>query len=258
MTTLGDRMKAYEQSYETAIIGRLPVVVRIDGKGFSKWTKRVGAVKPFDDGLAKCMARTVEGVMNHVEGALFGYTQSDEATFVIRNDQSLESTPWFGNRIQKMTSIIASAATATFNHFAASTFNSPPLALFDARVFAVPDIQEAINCLVWRQNDATKNSISAACYYKVAEITGKKTARNMMHGLNQNQQQELLFSEANINWNDFPTKFKRGIGVYKKTYNLIIDGNECTRSSLFIDTELPTFTQDRGFLEEILSVERDQ
>jgi len=255
MTTLGDRMKAYERSYDTTVIGRLPVIVRIDGKGFSKWTKSVKADKPFDDELALCMARATEAVVIAVEGCLFGYTQSDEATFVIRNDQSLESTPWFGNRVQKMSSVIASVATAFFNEIAKAKFLNPPIAIFDARAFAVPDITEAINCLVWRQNDATKNSISAACYYEVAKVIGKKTARKEMHGLNQNKQQELLFSKTGINWNDYPTKFKRGIGLYKKTYNVTIDGNECVRSSIYTDNELPIFTQDWDFLEGILSVE---
>ena len=34
MTTLGDRMKGYEKAYDASIIGRVPVVVRVDGKGF--------------------------------------------------------------------------------------------------------------------------------------------------------------------------------------------------------------------------------
>lgn len=251
---LGDRMKKYEASYESEIIWRLPIVVRIDGKGFSKWTKTVGAAKPFDDRVIRCMASATAAIVKNVEGCLFGFTQSDEATFILRNDQSLWSTPWFNNRIQKMTSTIASIATAYFNNTSLKEFSSPPLALFDARVFGVPTIQEAKNCLIWRQNDAVKNSISSACYYGVAEKVGRKTARKMMHGLNQKQQQELLFTTAKINWNDYPVKFKRGVGVYTNEFKTDINGNSCVRSVLKVDESIPIFTQEKEFLDNILGV----
>jgi tRNA(His) guanylyltransferase len=247
-TSLGDRMKKYERSYENHIIGRVPVIIRLDGKGFSKWTKKAKFDKPFDAKLCSAMSTTMLRTAEKIEGCVFGYTQSDEISFVIKNDQSLESVPWFDNRIQKICSITSSIATAYFN----ACWNSLDMAFFDARVFAVPSITEVYNYLYWRQNDCTKNSISASCYYEVAKVVGKKTARKLMHGLNQNQQQELLFSKSGINWNDYETKFKRGVGCYRETFVKIVDGNECTRSGLVVDEELPIFTQKRYFLESIV------
>ncbi len=262
--TLGDRMKAYEQAYDSEIIGRIPVIIRVDGKGFSKWTKKVSAQKPFDEDMSTAMSVAMSNTASNIEGCLFGYTQSDEMTFVLRNDQSLESTPWFGNRIQKICSVVASMVTANFNNAVmvwtkwGDTEQLPPLAYFDARVFAVPTVDEIVNCIIWRQNDAVKNSISAACYYEVAKVHGKKTARKLMHGLNQNQQQELLFQEAGINWNDYPVKFKRGIGCFRKEYNTVIDGNECVRSKWIIDENMPILTQRRDYLTyDILWTEAD-
>ena len=253
MQNLGDRIKKYEASYETNIIGRVPVIVRVDGKNFSKWTKSIAAEKPFDNELSIAMAEAMRATASHIEGCMFGYTQSDEMTFVLRNDQSLESTPWFGNRIQKICSVVSSMVTA---HFASWTAELP-IAYFDARVFAVPDITEAINCLIWRQNDAVKNSVSCATYYEVAEKIGKKTTRKLMHGLNQKQQQELLFQKIGINWNNYPTKFKRGTGCYRKEFEIEINGNMCQRSNWEIDKEIPIFTQDKDYLDNILSVGED-
>lgn len=251
--TLGDRMKAYEKAYDLEIIGRVPVIVRVDGKGFSKWTKSIKAEKPFDEQLNKAMSRAMCDTASSIEGCLFGYTQSDEMTFVLRNDQSLESTPWFGNRIQKICSVVSSMVTVNF----AAQMCGLPRACFDARVFAVPTVQEAINCLVWRQNDAVKNSVSASCYYEVAKSIGKKTTRKLMHGLNQKQQQELLFQNTGINWNNYSVKFKRGTGCYRKVFEVEIDGNVCQRSNWEIDEELPTFTQEPDYLNNILSVGED-
>lgn len=255
MDSMGDRLKRYESAYDQTIIGRVPVIIRLDGKGFSRWTKMIGATKPFDNDLSNNMAYAMQRTAERIEGCLFGFTQSDEITFVLRNDQSLESTPWFSNRIQKMCSITASILTANFNSMYEGREDAGkiPLAYFDARVFAVPNITEACNTLIWRQQDATKNSISCSTYYECAKKIGKGTARKQMEGLNGKQQQELLFQTTGLNWNDYPAKFKRGIGCYKRlTTHSSIEGPDYTRSEWFIDNELPIFASNQGFLLNIL------
>jgi len=253
MDSLGDRMKAYEAAYEHTIVNRLPIIIRCDGKGFSKWTKAMKAKKPFDDQLANAMSNTMLITADNIEGCLFGFTQSDEMTFVLRNDQSLESTPWFGNRLQKICSIVSSMVTAHF----AGQMSGLPCAYFDTRVFAVPTVQEAINCLIWRQNDAVKNSISCSCYYEVANKVGKKTARKMMENLNGKQQQELLFKETGMNWNDYPAYFKRGMGCKKETKIFTDDsGKEYMRSGWVKILDLPTFSKEQEYLQKILGFEK--
>ena len=196
-STLGNRMKEYEATQRTTLMRRCPVIVRVDGKKFSRFTKVQKCEKPFDKCLTNAMQQAMIKTAKSIEGCVFGYTQSDEMTFVILNDQSLESQPWFGNRVQKICSVVASTVTAHFNStYFPYGFEYP--ALFDARVFSVPNLCEAANALVWRQNDATKNSISASCFFEIAKVTGKKTAQKKMHGLSQKQQQELLFQETGI------------------------------------------------------------
>jgi tRNA(His) 5'-end guanylyltransferase len=249
-TSLGDRMKEYERAYDISLTSRLPVIIRLDGKCFSKWTKKAELIKPFDGRLVNLMAEATVKTAEQIEGCRFGYTQSDEITFVLRNDQSLESTPWFGNRLQKICSVASSMVTHFFNK--GCYFADNP-AFFDARAFLVPNIEEAINCLIWRQNDCTKNSISCATYYEIAKKRGRRTARKLIHGLNQNQQQELLFSETGINWNDYPTSFKRGIGCYRETFVKIVDEEEITRSAWQVEEELSIFTRNRNFLYSVFS-----
>jgi len=247
-------MKKYESNFDITLTNRLPVIIRLDGKGFSKFTKKIDAEKPFDNRLSDWMANAMKNVASKIEGCVFGFTQSDEITLVLRNDQSLETVPWFGNRLQKICSITSSMITANFN---AEIFNSHqqetdlPLAYFDARAFVVPNIDEMINCLIWRQQDCTKNSISCACYYEVAKLRGKKTTRKTMEGLNKKQQQELLFSETGINWNDYATRFKRGIGCRKVEKNYCNDEVVYTRSVWGFDYELPIFSTNRDYLKNI-------
>lgn len=255
-SSLGDRMKKYERAYDIYMPSRLPVIIRIDGKNFSKWTKKCKFRKPFDETLSYQMSHAMKDTVENIEGCMFAFTQSDEASFILRNDQSLETTPWFGNRIQKIISVVSSMFTAHFNKYAPS--RGFPIAYFDARVFIVPDLTEVINYLIFRQNDAVKNSISAACYHEVANKVGKKTARKLMHGLNRNKQQELLFQETGINWNNYLTKFKHGIGARCITREFEIGDNTYTRSNWEIELELPIFTQDRQYLDDVLNAENEE
>lgn len=253
MKSLGDRMKEYERTADLSLMGRVPVVIRLDGKGFSNWTKSNKFEKPYDTTLCQAMYDSLKFTCSRIEGCMIGYTQSDEATIVIRNDQSHESEPWFGNRVQKMSSVVSSIFTARFNQIGVE--HNWSLAFFDARVFAVPTVDEAINCLIWRQNEAVKNSIYGACYYELSNVTGRKKAQKMMHGKNQNEQQELLFSEAGKNWNDYPTYYKRGVAVHKVKYEFKEDDNTYYRSSWEPNLETPRFTADKEFLKSILEGE---
>lgn len=79
-TTLGDRLKGYEEDFEKYIDYNNHIIVRIDGHKFSKFTK--GFEKPFDNILSKSMIETTKDLCEEFN-AVTGYTQSDEITLVI-------------------------------------------------------------------------------------------------------------------------------------------------------------------------------
>lgn len=198
----GDRMKRYE----AAEAGRramqlLPICVRIDGKCFSSWTR--GLDRPFDSRFSAVMVATT-GELVKESGARIGYTQSDEISLVLAADE-YGSEILFDGKLQKLVSVLASIATASFNDFAGRQWiGGRPLALFDCRVWTVPNRTEAANVILWREKDATKNSISMAAraFYSHRQLFGKSAA----------DMQEMLH-EKGVNWNDYPTAFKRGVYV---------------------------------------------
>ena len=51
-------------------------VVRLDGRGFSKYTKKMKFNKPFDNDLIQIMQNVTADLMKQTQ-ASFGYTQSD-------------------------------------------------------------------------------------------------------------------------------------------------------------------------------------
>lgn len=280
--SLGDRMKQnYEYVPRTYLTRRVPVIIRLDGKAFHTFTK--GMKKPFDKIMMTTMQRTMQFLCKNIQGCVFGYTQSDEITLVLTDYATITTDAWFGYNVQKMTSVAASMATVAFNRFfveevegylndvtelmgvaqedlarvcAARMVYHDKLkckfwsAMFDARAFSIPK-DEVCNCLIWRQQDATRNSIEAAgqAYFSAKQLHEKTC--NMI--------QEMLWSEKGINWNDYPTDCKRGSCCYRVTETVPKPNPRnndevvnVTRRRWVIDREIPIFTQDREFVERWL------
>lgn len=255
---LGDRMKKYEYVTRTYLIPRTPAIIRIDGKAFHTFTK--GFAKPFDDIFSKSMQDTMKYLCENIQGCVLGYTQSDEITLVLIDYKELDSQGWFDYNIQKMCSVSASMATLAFNrafeinvcaYETLTTGDNKVLkqletyeraivkgAMFDARVFNIPR-EEVTNCVLWRQNDATRNSIQMVGYSNFSQ--------KEMQNKSCNEVQDMLMLQKGINWNDFPTKYKRGSCCVR----VPIEGTEYTKWE--IDNEIPIFKGDgRDYIERLI------
>lgn len=255
---LGDRMKVYEGVSRNKLVRRMPVIIRLDGKSFHSFTR--GLKRPFDEILLKTMRDTMKYLCENIQGCVLGYTQSDEITLVLVDYKQLNSCAWFDNNIQKMVSISASMATLAFNDFFQRNVKSTIIkavpqkpfshndltiyaskynrAMFDSRAFNIPK-EEVTNCLIWRQQDAVRNSIQS--------VGQANFSQKELHMKTCNMIQEMLMTERNINWNDIPTHLKRGSCCIKK------DITESGRSEWFIDLEIPTFTKNRDYIEKLIN-----
>jgi tRNA(His) 5'-end guanylyltransferase len=108
-------------------------------------------------------------------------------------------------------------ATAKFNQEIHKFYPDKPLAEFDCRVWNVPNRTEAANTILWREFDATKNSISMAAraYYSDKQCLGK----------NSSEKQDMLM-EKGVNWNDYPVFFKRGTYAKRVVVNRTLTPDE--------------------------------
>ena len=205
--TLGDRMKGnYEDRFRTLLPRRAYTIMRIDGKAFHTYTK--GLKRPFDEGLIADMDATAAYLCKNIMGAQFAYVQSDEISILITDFEKEDSQAWFDNNMQKMVSIASSMATAEFNRLRLKRNLSIledvgefKMAQFDARVFQVPQRVEVMNYFVWRQQDASRNSISS--------VAQSLYSHKELHGKSSDEKQELIFQKG-INWNDYTYRQKRG------------------------------------------------
>ena len=195
----GDRMKAYEKEYTSAHVPIDQILcVRIDGKGFSKFTKSFK--KPFDNILGDAMTYTMKKLVENTHASI-GYTQSDEISLIYTPGEK-SSEYMFGGKVSKINSVLASMATWHFNYILGAYVENNKPAFFDCRAWAVPDTVEASNVLLWRVQDARKNSISSLFRW----IAG----HSMMHGLSGDEMKTLLKSYYFTDWDELSNKYKYG------------------------------------------------
>lgn len=273
--SLGKRMKNnYEIPARTTLPYRMPVIIRLDGKAFHTFTCKY--IKPFDVYLHDTMAEVTRYLCENIQTCVFGYTQSDEISLLLHPYKKLDTQPWFGNNIQKITSISASYASTGFNlihqykkepALRNPTINtcywipkSPEqnmkedlqkLAQFDSRVFVLPEA-EVNNYFLWRQQDATRNSVQM--------LAQSLFSHNDLQGAGSAKLQDMCFQQGH-NWNDLETWKKRGTAVYK-TYFHSLDKSEepfktLTIGNWTIDKEIPIFSQDKNFIEQHLKIEQE-
>lgn len=205
--TLAGRMKRYEHTYRTFLPRRSWTLMRLDGRAFHTYTQDLE--RPYDAAFAADMDATALALCREMSGVAFAYVQSDEISLLLTDFASHTTEPWMGGNIAKLLSLSAGIASATFNDLRRG---DGPLGIFDSRVWSMSDPAEVGNYFLWRQRDATKNSISMAASAHFPE--------KRLHGLSSGQRQELLWSEAGVNWNDYPDGFKRGRVLHRCEINV--------------------------------------
>ena len=246
---LGDRMKRYENATRDFLMPRSYTIMRIDGKAFHTFTK--GLEKPLDKRIEDGMIGAMAALFEKIQGVKYAYTQSDEISLIITDFDTFETQPWFGGNVQKMTSVSASIAANGFNKswlydaFIKGSMNmlnydKIPWAEFDSRVFQLPNKNEVINYLIWRQQDAIRNSISSSAQALFSP--------NKLHGMNQIQMKEMLKSEGVI-WDELPIAQQRGIGFYKWIDDI---GEGMVRHVSQPDFSIPIFSENREYLEKLI------
>lgn len=225
--TLGSRMKEYEYVTRNYLVNRVPIIVRIDGKAFHKFTR--GLDKPCDKIFMESMKKTTVELCKQVQGTVMGYTQSDEISLVLMNTSDRNSELWFNNNLSKIISVSASIATVEFNktfmnlgvqyeldnnvlfdnknnnHKYSSKYMT---ANFDSRAFNIPR-EEVINYFIWRQRDCQKNAVNSAARTMFSH--------KQLQGLNQKQLKEKMLTEKGLNFDKvFADVFKNGMIVIKE------------------------------------------
>lgn len=135
------------------------IVVRLDGKGFSKLTKEKFE-KPFDTHFHTAMVNAVSRLMERLQ-AVFAFSGSDEVTLLFPPNYEL-----YNRRVEKLLSIPAGEMSALFS----MEIGSP--ASFDSKLFAFSEQCSVFANIRDRAESVAKNAINDALYWYLVKREG--------------------------------------------------------------------------------------
>ncbi|MGL4669507.1 MAG: tRNA(His) guanylyltransferase Thg1 family protein [Methanobacteriaceae archaeon] len=230
------------------------IILRLDGRGFSKLSKNLNLNMPYDRDFKNIMAEVALDLFKEF-GPLFIYTFSDELNILLGNIP-------FSGRIEKLDSVLASFASSSFtmkinnnyflnkidnsvkgiffkdigdsntNYNLRNAVNDNPLnnsdsdnekinetnriapVSFDCRV--IPISREMVPMYFkWRQDEAWRNCINSYGYWTLREKLTKEEATKTLNGLKISNIHELLYNNG-LNINDVDNWKKRGLAIYRR------------------------------------------
>lgn len=216
--TLKDRMLYYRSLTDYKVMPNCYTLVMLDGRSFSKMVKNKFEL-PFDDNFIDMMNETAKYICKKIQGALFAYVQSDEISILLSD----KGDTFFGGRLNKMQSIIASMAASKFNQLMMlynlkngiepndpmKIVESTNLVDFDCKVWNVPTFNDAIAWFIYRQIDCIRNSKQQAA----------QTYLSFEQLLNQDTDKQITLLKVNkgIEWEtEYDDGKKFGRFIYKE------------------------------------------
>jgi len=208
----------YVKKFETPIT-LLPstfIVVRIDGKGFTKFTDLHNFEKPNDIRGLSLMNKAAEEVLKVFNEIWLAYGQSDEYSFVFRRN-----TTFFSRRYEKIVTCLVSCFTAAFvlnfkAFFPEMELKETPM--FDGRCVIYPDFKTLRDYLSWRQVDCHINNLYNTCFWALVKDKklSTKDAQVILKDMKSDQKNELLFNDFGMNYNKIEAIYRKGTILIRK------------------------------------------
>jgi tRNA(His) guanylyltransferase len=249
----GDEFEAGQRAREWFHSLTVPVgawtVVRVDGRGFTRFAEQ-HFDKPFDARFSGLMVETAQAMLTELHGR-YAYTESDEVSLVLDPAHDL-----FGRSVEKLVSVTAGLASATFTHAAGEP------AHFDSRIWIGTTADDVVDYLSWRQADAIRGALNGWCYWTLRKAgASRQEATQRLNGATTSAKNELLWQHG-VGVNDMPTWQRRGVGLWWRTRDH--PGHDpvrgvdvtTTRRSVHIEHELPMKDAYRALVGRLITEER--
>ncbi|PSN54771.1 putative tRNA(His) guanylyltransferase [Blattella germanica] len=200
------------------------IVVRVDGRGFSRFADIHGYIKPNDVRGLNLMTRSATCVMEEFRDVICAFGQSDEYSFIFRKDTNLHN-----RRASKLVTLVNSLFSSSFVYHWTSFFGPvrlqyPPV--FDARVILYPTDKNIRDYISWRQADVHVNNLYNTTFWGLVLKKGLShtQAEERLRGTLASDKNELLFSEFGLNYNNEPPMFRKGTILVRKLCKTPGDG----------------------------------
>ena len=207
----------YVKSYEShaSCLPSTFILVRIDGKGFSKFTALNNFLKPNDEPALHLMNLAASAVCARFHSVFLAYGQSDEFSFVF--DRSCDL---FKRRKEKIVTTLVSVFTAVYNMEFEPVMGRKMkgLAIFDGRVVEYPTLKSMRDYFSWRQVDCHINNMFNTAFWLLVQKGGKSTtqAEKILRDTVSKEKQEIMHGQFGVNYNEENEMNKKGSLVVRR------------------------------------------
>lgn len=202
----------YVKQYESQdkLLPSTYVVVRIDGKGFTKFCNAHDFEKPNDIRGINLMNKAAEIIVQTFPEVWMAYGESDEYSFVLRKNSTL-----YNRRSEKIATTFASCFAAAYTMFFKDFFPGQELKaipMFDGRCICYPNDQTVRDYFSWRQADCHINNLYNTCFWSLVLKDGKSEdeTHKILKGTDSAAKNEMLFSKFGINYAKIEPIWRKG------------------------------------------------
>lgn len=230
-------VKTFE--HDDVLLPQCWIVVRVDGKGFTKFCDAHSFQKPNDARALRLMDGCAVAVMQELGDIVVAFGQSDEYSFVFRKQTTL-----YKRRSFKLVSVLVSLFSASYVRLWSQFLPEVTLQytpMFDARAVCYPNNKVLRDYLAWRQVlhcsglkprghgralgdltglqvDTHINNQYNTCYWALRQQGGKSPgeAQALLKGTLSDFKNELLFTQFGINYAHLPEQFRKGSVVVRE------------------------------------------
>ncbi|KAK6198039.1 Thg1 C terminal domain-containing protein [Scheffersomyces amazonensis] len=204
---------------ENHLLPQTYIVVRVDGKGFHRFSQVYEFDKPNDIEAIRVMNDAAQEVCRQIPDVLMAYGQSDEYSFLLRKDCRL-----YDRREMKLITLFSSLMTSAYTYYwnVAHPNNlitiDKKLVVFDARAVVYPNFTVVQDYFRWRQADCHINNLYNTTFWALVLKGGLSTseAEQTLSGTLSKDKNEILFSRFGINYNNEPEMFKKGTVIVRE------------------------------------------
>lgn len=209
-------VKQFER--ENFLLPQTFIVIRVDGKGFHKFSDYYKFEKPNDARALNVMNAAARAMVEQFPDIQLAYGDSDEYLFLLRRTCDL-----FERREMKLVSTFASFMSVHYvmqwnAEFPEKPIENARLPTFDARAIVYPNAEVVRDYFNWRQVDCHINNLYNTAFWNLVLkccMTGQQAEQELM-GTVASEKNEILFSKCSVNYNNEPEMFKKGTIIVRE------------------------------------------